>query len=71
MTSPKDGAQSELFTVRVWHEQVENGTIEWRGKVQHVVSGDQQYFRDWTALVAFLTSEAELREDGRRVTSDE
>ncbi len=42
---------SELFTVRLWREQL-NDHYEWRGKVQHVTSGETRYFRDWQGLVA-------------------
>lgn len=44
---------SQLFTVRVWLEELGNGQTEWRGKVQHVASGEVRYFRDWSTLVAF------------------
>ena len=44
---------SQLFTVRVWLEELGNGQTEWRGKVQHVTSGEVRYFRDWATLVAF------------------
>ena len=45
--------RSHLFTVRIWPEAV-GEEIEWRGKVQHVTSGETCYFRDWPTLVAFL-----------------
>jgi len=44
---------SQLFTVRVWLEELGNGQTEWRGKVQHVTSGEVRYFRDWSTLVTF------------------
>ncbi len=47
-------ARSELFSVRVWREDLGNGRFEWRGKVQHVTSGEVRYFRDWPALIACL-----------------
>ena len=43
--------QSHLFTVRVWLEDLGEGQTEWRGKIQHVLSGEARYFRDWTGLV--------------------
>ncbi len=46
--------RSHLFTVRLWLEELGNGESEWRGKVQHVTSGEVRYFRDWTMLIAFL-----------------
>jgi hypothetical protein len=45
---------SFLFTLRVWPEALGEGRAEWRGKVQHVTSGETRYFRDWASLVAFL-----------------
>lgn len=45
---------SQLFTVRLWPEELGDGLVEWRGRVQHVTSGQWRYFREWPALVAFL-----------------
>ncbi len=45
---------TELFVVRVWREPQSEGSFEWRGRVQHMVSGETRYFRDWQALVTFL-----------------
>ena len=44
---------SELFTVRLWREQL-NDHWEWRGKVQHVTTGEVRYFREWEMLIAFI-----------------
>jgi hypothetical protein len=49
---------SHLFTVRVWREEVGNGRIEWRGKVQHALSGEARYFREWAELIAFVREQA-------------
>jgi hypothetical protein len=46
--------QSHLFTVRMWQEELGEGQSEWRGKLQHVQSGEVLYFRQWSALVASL-----------------
>ena len=46
--------QSDLFTVRLWQEEVDNDQTEWRGKVQHLTSGEVRYFREWSALITFL-----------------
>lgn len=48
--------RSYLFTVRVWSEAVGVGQREWRGKLQHVTSGETRYFRDWPTLIAHLTT---------------
>ncbi|MBM4460780.1 MAG: hypothetical protein FJ011_23980 [Chloroflexi bacterium] len=47
--------QSELFTVRLWPEELGEGQFEWRGRVQHALSGQTGYFREWSGLIAFLT----------------
>ena len=54
--------RSHLFTVRLWLEPLGEGKTEWRGKVQHVTSGEAQYFRKWASLVVFL--EGRLSEAG-------
>lgn len=47
-------AYSHLFTVRLWMEELGNGQTEWRGQVQHVLTGEKRYFRDWSTLIEFL-----------------
>jgi hypothetical protein len=47
--------QSELFTVRLWPEALAEDQIEWRGRVQHALSGRSGYFREWSGLITFLT----------------
>jgi len=53
--------RSQLFTVRVWHEDLGEGGSEWRGKVQHTLSGEVCYFRDWQTLVTFLVEKASMK----------
>ena len=48
--------RSHLFTVRLWLEPLGEGKTEWRGKVQHVPSGEAKYVRDWATLKAFFDS---------------
>ena len=45
---------SQLFMLRLWPEDVGSGKTDWRGKIQHVNSGEARYFRDWPTLEAFL-----------------
>jgi len=45
---------SHLFMLRLWREDLGGGQSDWRGKVQHVNSGEARYFRDWPSLEAFL-----------------
>ncbi|HOG48862.1 MAG TPA: hypothetical protein PLJ35_03600 [Anaerolineae bacterium] len=48
--------RSQLFTVRLWLEDLGDGRQELRGKVQHALSGEARYFRDWPALLAFFSN---------------
>ena len=48
------GAASHLFTVRLWREDLGAGQVQWRGQVQHVLSGEAHYFRDWPELETHL-----------------
>jgi hypothetical protein len=48
--------KSQLFTVRLWTEELGAGRTEWRGQVRHVLSGETHYFRDWLALIAWLVA---------------
>jgi hypothetical protein len=59
---------THLFTVRVWLAKLDHGHTEWRGKVQHVLSGEGRAFRDWPALVAFLVAKLqEIKDDEETV----
>jgi len=54
MDNSQAGVQSHLFTLRLWREALGDGETEWRGKVQHVLSGEARHFRDWATLVGHL-----------------
>ena len=54
MTEEGRPHRSHLFTVRLWLEAWGDGQAEWRGQVQHVLSGEVRYFRQWPALIAHL-----------------
>ena len=45
---------SHLFTLRLWMEDTGEGQTDWRGKVQHVNSGEVRYFRGWSVLETFV-----------------
>lgn len=55
--------RSHLFMVRLWHGSMEKDRIEIRGKVQHVLSGEVQYFRDWVVLEEFMAAQMDAGED--------
>jgi hypothetical protein len=60
---------SHLFLVRLWSEEMEKlgelGEVgdqkgwEWRGRVQHVLSGEAHTFHDWPTLIRLLLEMAE------------
>ena len=59
---------THLFTVRVWLEKLDHDRTEWRGKVQHVLSGEGRAFRDWPTLVAFFVAKLqEIKDDEETV----
>lgn len=45
---------SQLFTVRLWQEEIQPGLWEWRGQVQQVQTGETRYFRTRRQLLALL-----------------
>jgi hypothetical protein len=45
---------SHLFTLRLWQEDLGDGGAEWRGQLQHVLTGDVGHFRDWPSLIVLL-----------------
>jgi hypothetical protein len=53
--------RSQLFTIRVWPEEIAPGTSEWRGKIQRVASGETLYFHDWDTMLAFLLDTLDAR----------
>lgn len=55
MTTATDvSTKSQLFTLRVWMEKVENGRYELRGTLRHVLTGETYYFRDWQAMIRYV-----------------
>ncbi|MEP7359098.1 MAG: hypothetical protein ABI847_17740 [Anaerolineales bacterium] len=54
---------SHLFSLRLWPVEAADGRTEWRGKLEHVPSGENRYFQGWTALITGLC--ALLPEPGR------
>jgi hypothetical protein len=45
---------SHSFILRMWLEDLGNGQLDWRGKVQHVNSGEVIFFRNWQTLETFV-----------------
>ncbi len=46
---------SHLFTLRLWQEELGDERHEWRGKIQHVQSGETYYFREWSVLMTAIS----------------
>jgi hypothetical protein len=47
-------SRSNLFTLRVWYEQVEPERREVRLQVRHVLTGETRYFHDWQAPIGYM-----------------
>jgi hypothetical protein len=56
----EQSAVSTLFLVRLWAHETGDGQSEWRGKVQHIVSGEARPFHDWAALEAAMIEMLEM-----------
>jgi hypothetical protein len=54
MSEKQAEASSQLFTLRVWVEDVGNGRSEIRGTLKHLLTGETHHFRDWPTLTTFL-----------------
>jgi hypothetical protein len=63
--------RSHLFTVRLWPEELGAGQSEWRGKVQHVLSGETRYFRDWPTLLTHLQTMLPAADSDQQVSGGE
>lgn len=48
--------RSASFIVRIWCESDGSGNFsgEWRGSIEHVVSGQRSFFRDLEAIGQFM-----------------
>lgn len=51
------------FIVRMWREPSVAGAGEWRGQVEHVQSGDKQYFHEMDKLLDFLAQHLATERD--------
>jgi hypothetical protein len=66
MSDRQRGHRTHLFTLRIWPEPLGDGRVEWRGKVQHVLSGEAHYFRDWPGLIDLMQQMgASIKKDSR------
>ena len=51
---------SQLFTLRVWPEEISEGRVEWRGKIHRVIGGESVIFHNWEAMLSFLLQALEI-----------
>ena len=58
----KTYSPSKLFTIRIWDEHIGDGIFEWRGRVQHVLTGDYTYFHTWEDLVSWLSNYLDIED---------
>ncbi len=65
-TNQQDMQQSQLFTIRVWTEPLGHDQAELRGEVRHVLTGETRYFREWPALIAYVTGRLVAEDNNRR-----
>ncbi|MEJ2600574.1 MAG: hypothetical protein P8Z00_19730 [Anaerolineales bacterium] len=45
----------EIFTIRIWREKLDERQSEWRGKVQHLSSGQSRYFNEIGKVAEFIS----------------
>ena len=54
--------RTHVYLVRTWIEELGENSVELRGMVRNVQSGETRYFRTWDALVKFVNEQTELVE---------
>ena len=64
------GSPSQLFTIRLWTEDLDERRREYRGQAKHVVSGVIRNFREWSDLVTFLIETFDGYEEGTHAETD-
>jgi catechol 2,3-dioxygenase-like lactoylglutathione lyase family enzyme len=63
MTREASQQRTNLFTIRVWAEDLGATEVEWRGKVQRVATGEARYFRSWQQLIDYMTETPSAEEN--------
>ena len=48
------GTQAQTFTLRIWVTNQKDATLEWRGRIQHIQSGEVQYCQNWDTFIAYV-----------------
>jgi hypothetical protein len=48
------GRRTTTFIVRLWQDDGEENSRPWRGQIEHVQTGEKEYVRDMTQVIAFI-----------------
>ena len=56
MAAGRQLGKSDLFLVRLWTEETEEGETAWCGKVQQAVTGEARFFHELPELINVLLS---------------
>lgn len=48
------GSQAQTFTLRIWVTHRKGAVFEWRGRIQHIQSGDVKHCQNWNSFIAFV-----------------
>jgi hypothetical protein len=46
--------QAQLFTLRIWITKQKSDILEWRGRIEHVQSGEVEFCRNWETFIAYV-----------------
>jgi hypothetical protein len=61
---------ASTFVIRLWHEWTAEGP-RWRGRIEHLQSGESRAFLDWDGLLSFVHRFAALHGGASQVMKDE
>lgn len=48
------GVQAQTFTLRIWVTDQKDANLEWRGRIQHIQSGEVRYCQSWDAFTTYV-----------------
>ena len=65
MAAGRQLGKSDLFLLRLWAEETEDGSTAWCGKVQRAVTGEATHFHGWPELVDLLLAMLPVGDGGR------
>lgn len=56
MSASDVSRHAATFIVRMWSEHAEGEAPQWRGQVEHIQSGDQEYFHALDRILDFIVA---------------